>query len=133
MKKYFFIIFVVSLSILSTATAEQWACTADINKGSVIKMNAIVNVGIEANLSTYYKNEWADDKVQVAQRRLVFVESESYQDVIGDSCNDQYYGIQEHYLNFSDKTKTAAYTYSWCDDDGGSGFESYNLICEQIK
>lgn len=136
MKKNFFLVSLVSFSALSGAFAQnstQWLCTADINVRSKVKIEAIVNTNADSTLNVHYKNSFNPDKTDVQEIPLSFVSEGSFENVLGDSCTNQFTGITEHYLNFSEKTKSASYTYSWCDDDGGSGYESYNLTCTQLK
>lgn len=132
MKKYFLLILFAGYSNSAFAN-EKWTCSVDVNKGSKIKIEANVYVGQDSTLNIYYKNDFAPNNTEVAQIPLSYISENFYQNVVGDSCSDQYYGITEHSLDFSNKTNAATYTYSWCDDDGGSGFESYNLTCEKIK
>ena len=58
---------------------------------------------------------------------LEHVENNFYFNSLGD-CSDQATG--GHDYSFKLKGDTAEYHYSWCYDDGWSGYEAFELTCK---
>lgn len=110
---------ILPFSAFSNDIQKTIHCEGQSLKSPETKVTAIVN-------------EFKSADVQVENRSyssavLEHVENNFYFNSLGD-CSDQATG--GHDYSFELKGNTAVYHYSWCDDDGWYGSETFELTCK---
>lgn len=109
-------LFVFSFSI----QANLLKCTGS-SIDQKVSVEALVEENAEAQIKLFYsKTNYTNEQF------LTFSEGVYYYNY-GDSCTNQETGLEEYILSL--KNDSASLIFSWCDDDGGSGFEEYELTC----
>ena len=99
-------------------------CFGGISEDGNSQVNVHVSPGSEAVALTSYKN-YPETKLI----SLAFNSEGNYSSSMGE-CSDQNNG--GHDYSFVIQGNVATYTYSWCDDDGFYGTESYKLKCVEL-
>lgn len=112
------ILFLLSLNNFSHA--KTLTCKGFMNEGQTtieveVKMGKTAKVSL---LNNYYNQELT----------LKYSTKENIFRLFEGQCTDQYDGGHEYNLHIgSDK---ALFSHYWCDDDGGNGLKTADLICK---
>lgn len=119
------LIVVSVLSLISFSSfANTLKCIGSSADGTV-NVEASIELEKEAQVRAFYsKYTWT-------LNQSLNYEDGQYFYIHGDSCSNQISGLDTYFLTLNGST--AAFKYTWCDDDGGSGYEEYSLTCSQAN
>lgn len=119
-------VFALSTNLLAKESSNFLYCSGGVNASGNTKVDAKIFPGKKASVTFAYK---AYDSEDVSYDTIVlkFDKSEnSYYKEVG-FCTDQVNGGQTYVLKTSE-TEAIVDVY-WCDDDGGSGQDTFKLNC----
>ncbi len=121
MKSFFLVsaLCLVSFSI----EAQTLFCSGGVSQDGKSQVSAVISSDVEASVVTTYVG-YSDSRTTI----LPFTSAGFYSFSEGD-CSDQTYGGHDYILTINGDTAT--YDYSWCDDDGWYGYQTYTLKCTE--
>lgn len=114
---------VSALSLFSFSSLASTLICIGTNVEQNVNVQATIDVGNVANVKAFYgKYNWTQEE------NLPFDSEGQYVYSFGE-CADQMTGGQDYLITV--EGSTAKYQYFWCDADGGSGHQEYELTCKQ--
>lgn len=119
-------VFALSSNLLAKESQNFLHCTGGINASGNTKVEAKIYPSKKAAVTFAFK-AYDSNEISYDTQVLKFDKNDkSYYKEVG-YCSDQVNGGQTYVLKTLDNT--AVLEVFWCDDDGGSGQDTFQLTC----